>query len=394
VAVYFLNMKTFGRSNGSSATSAIAYRAGERIRDERSGKVFDHSSRTDVMHKEIVLPERLADTDMSWARDRETLWNAVEAAETRVNSRVAREFLVALPVELTPEQRLGLVRGFSQELADRYRFVVDFAIHEPRTDPRNYHAHLLASTREITSEGFGQKTTLELNDTNRRQRGLEPFVKELVATRERWASLTNAALDAAQVAARVDHRTLAAQGIDREPALHLPRPIYEMERRGEANALAERMRAEHQTRVAARVAAAAAAARSAAALGPVPSVAAAVPAAAPAAAPAPGHVPAPSPAPSPTPSPTPGPVPGPAPVMLAAREPAATALPLRDEQMQPRASGGAAFVPSPPSERGPPPSLEDIRRQARENWLKMRDQARAAQERPAAARTRDDDLAR
>jgi ATP-dependent exoDNAse (exonuclease V) alpha subunit len=91
---------------------------------------------------------------MSWAKDRATLWNTVEAAETRKNSRVAREFLSRCPPNSTPSSRLSLVRGFSQELADRYQFAVDFAIHAPRTDPRNFHAHLLASTRQINSAGL------------------------------------------------------------------------------------------------------------------------------------------------------------------------------------------------------------------------------------------------
>jgi len=253
VAVYFLNMKTFGRSNGSSATSAIAYRAGERIRDERTGKIFDHRGRGGVLHTEIVLPERLADADMSWAKDRATLWNSVEAAETRSNARVAREILVALPAELDAGQRLELVRGFSQELADRHRFAVDFAIHAPRTDPRNFHAHLLTSTREIHSTGFGAKTGLEISDQQRLERGMSPFFQELVDTRARWAQRANQALSAARIPERIDHRSLAAQGIDREPALYLPRPIYEMERRGERNAVADRLRAEHQARVVERV---------------------------------------------------------------------------------------------------------------------------------------------
>jgi ATP-dependent exoDNAse (exonuclease V) alpha subunit len=253
MAIYFLNMKTFGRGNGSSATSAIAYRAGERIRDERTGKVFDHTGRGGVLHTQIVLPERLADADMSWAQDRPNLWNMVEAAETRSNARVAREILVALPAELDAEQRVDLVRGFSQELADRHRFVVDFAVHAPRTDPRNFHAHLLTSTREIHSTGFGAKTGLEVSDQQRLERGLSPFVQELAETRERWAVRANDALRAAQVSARIDHRSLAAQGIDREPALYLPRAIYEMERRGEWNAAAEGLRAEHQARIAQRV---------------------------------------------------------------------------------------------------------------------------------------------
>src|SRR3984885_15473656 len=182
MAVYFLNMKTFGRSGGTSAASAAAYRAGERIRDERTGKTYDHSERQDVMHKEIVLPSRFADEDMAWARDRANLWNAAESAETRKNARVAREYLVALPVELSPPQRLELVRSFSQELSDRYGFAVDFVVHAPRdfpgSDPRNFHAHLLATTREVTVEGLGAKTIAELNGSQRFELGLPRAMQE------------------------------------------------------------------------------------------------------------------------------------------------------------------------------------------------------------------------
>jgi ATP-dependent exoDNAse (exonuclease V) alpha subunit len=252
MAVYFMYMKTFGRGNGSSATSAIAYRAGERIRDERTGKVFDHSDRQDVMHKEIVLPAKWDDADMSWARERANLWNAVEAAETRRNARVAREFLVALPAELSPAQRVELTRGFARELVDRHGFAVDFAIHSPRADPRNFHAHLLATTREINSSGFGAKTDLEVSDRERAGRGLEPFFKEVNFARERWAAVTNAALERANVPLRVDHRSLEAQGIGREPQPMLPRAVYEMERRGQYTQLGERIRQEYRERVAAR----------------------------------------------------------------------------------------------------------------------------------------------
>jgi ATP-dependent exoDNAse (exonuclease V) alpha subunit len=221
MAVYFLNLKTFGRANGGNAASAIAYRAGERIRDERSGKTYDHSGRQDVMHKEIVLPSRFADDDLAWARDRATLWNAAESAETRKNARVAREYLVALPAELSPPQRLALVREFSQELSDRYGFAIDFAIHAPRdfpgSDPRNFHAHLLATTREVTAQGLGAKTTLELSDGNRHKLGLKSAIHELLHVRERWATVTNAALQQANIAARVDHRALEAQGANRAP---------------------------------------------------------------------------------------------------------------------------------------------------------------------------------
>jgi len=257
MALYFLNLKSFGRSNGGSAVSAAAYRAGERIRDERSGRTYDHSARRDIMHKEILLPAQFAEAPMDWARDRASLWNSAERAESRKNARVAREFLVVLPVELTARQRLGLAREFSQELSDRYRFAVDLAIHAPRdfpgSDPRNFHAHLLATTREVGAEGLGAKTALELADYKREELGRRPGINELMWARERWATVTNAAFKEANIEARVDHRTLEAQGIDREPLLHIPRIPYELERRGYRSFVAERVRAEHQARVQSRL---------------------------------------------------------------------------------------------------------------------------------------------
>src|SRR5258708_162000 len=252
MAIYFLNLKTFGRSNNSSAVSAAAYRAGERIRDERTGKTYDHSDRQDVLHKEILLPNRFAADDMAWARERANLWNAAEGAENRKDARVAREYLVALPIELSAAARIGLVSGFSRELVERYRFAVDVAIHAPRdfpgSDPRNFHAHLLATTREVITEGLGAKTTLEWNDTRRREIGLGPAINELLHVRQRWAEAANAALQEAHLGVCIDHRTLEAQGIDREPTPHIPRAAFEMERHGFRSAIAERIREEHQAR--------------------------------------------------------------------------------------------------------------------------------------------------
>ena len=257
MAIYFLNMKTFGRAGGSSAASAAAYRAGERIRDERTGRTYDHSERQDVMHKEIVLPSKFAGDDIAWARDRSSLWNAAEAVETRRNARIAREYLVALPFELSPQGRVGLVKSFSQELSDRYGFAVDFAIHAPRdfpgSDPRNFHAHLLTTTREVAIGGLSAKTTLDLNDDNRRKLGLGPAINELLHVRARWAAATNEALQQARVAARVDHRSLEAQGIDREPQLHIPHAAFEMERHGYRSMVADRIREDYQARVQARL---------------------------------------------------------------------------------------------------------------------------------------------
>ena len=83
MAIYFLNLKSFGRTNGSSAVSAAAYRSGERLHDERTGRTYDHTERQDVLHKEILLPQEFAADDMSWAKDRGALWNSAEAVEVR-----------------------------------------------------------------------------------------------------------------------------------------------------------------------------------------------------------------------------------------------------------------------------------------------------------------------
>jgi ATP-dependent exoDNAse (exonuclease V) alpha subunit len=251
VAIYYLNVKSFGRNagkRGSRATSGAAYRAGERIRDERTGAVYDHTGRNDVQHKEIVLPSRYSSLglEINWARDRSTLWNAAERAEARKNARVAREYTVALPHELSHTQRVGLVQNFARELAERYKNAVDLVIHEPRSDPRNYHAHLLTTTREVTEKGLGPKTTLELSGSERHRRGLGRAIDELISIRERWATLANDALREAGLEARISHLSYEAQGINRIPGVHVPLPAYRAEHEGKRSEIAERMRARHE----------------------------------------------------------------------------------------------------------------------------------------------------
>ena len=141
MAKYFLRSKHISRAKGARVTRAAAYRAGERIRDERTGEVEDHSDRLDVAYKEVAVPTALEGReDMSWTQDRSTLWNAAEHAGRRRNSRLAREWLVLLPPELTSPQRIQLVRRFAKELADRYRCAVDVCVHDPRpgADRRNH----------------------------------------------------------------------------------------------------------------------------------------------------------------------------------------------------------------------------------------------------------------
>jgi hypothetical protein len=158
-----------------------AYRAGERIRDERTSEVYDHTERHDIVHNEIVLPSLLAGrTDTNWARDRSTRWNAAERAGRRTNSKLAREVLVLLPTELTASQRTELALKFSRQLADRYQNAVDLAAHEPRpgSDQRAHHAHVLMTVREVTPVGLARRTSLELMGRDRYARGLGPHQQE------------------------------------------------------------------------------------------------------------------------------------------------------------------------------------------------------------------------
>ena len=250
MAIFHLDIRPVARSRGRTATAAAAYRAGERIRDERTGALYNHSQREDVLHKEIFLPSKLdvSHAGLEWARDRSTLWNAAEKAEHKSDSRVAREYQAALPSELTAERRVLLARTFSREIADRYNVAVDLAIHAPRPegDPRNFHAHLLATTREVRPEGLGPKTGIDMEGGVRSELGLPPSREEFKTLRARWAELTNEALREAGIEARIDHRSLEAQGIDREPQPHLPRAAMVVERRGERSEVAERIRERHR----------------------------------------------------------------------------------------------------------------------------------------------------
>jgi ATP-dependent exoDNAse (exonuclease V) alpha subunit len=244
MAIYHLSVKPISRAGGRSATAASAYRSAERIQDHTSGEVFDYTRRSGVEHTEIVLPTEVARKDINWPRDRQALWNEAERAEKRKDARVAREYEVALPAELNKAQRLALTREFAQELANTYGNAVDFAIHRPHWsgDERNHHAHILTTTRKIEATGLGAKTDIELADADRAKKGLAPAKKEITDIRARWATLSNQHLERAGQKARVDHRTLEAQGItDRQPTVHLGPAVSGIARKGKDSTVLDRI---------------------------------------------------------------------------------------------------------------------------------------------------------
>lgn len=193
MAIFHLNLKTIGRSDGRSATAAAAYRAGERIADERTGLVFDFTRKRGVDGAEILTPD-------GNTIDRAALWNAVEFTEKRKDAQSAREIEIALPRELTPEQMRALARAFAQEQFVDKGMIADIAYHN--LTGTNPHAHILLTLREYGPDGFGKKN----RDWNDRALCTE--------WRERWAEHTNAALERAGHAARIDPRTLVEQAAD------------------------------------------------------------------------------------------------------------------------------------------------------------------------------------
>lgn len=227
MAIYHLAVKSVSRSTGRSAVAAVAYRAGVALENERDGLVHDYTRRGGVEDAFIVAPE-----GAEWAQDRSALWNAAEAAEKRKDAKVAREYELGLPAELDAGQRRDLVRAFAEDIRDRYGVAVDAAIHAPHDygDDRNHHAHVMTTTREVGPEGLGAKTRqLDVRTT---------ASVEVEAIRERWAGMVNGALEHAQVAERVDHRSYERQGLDIEPTVKMGHASAAIERRAEREQIA------------------------------------------------------------------------------------------------------------------------------------------------------------
>lgn len=221
MAIYHLSVKPVQRSAGRSSTAAAAYRAGERITDERTGEIHDYRRKGGVESAELVLPASAPE----WAADRATLWNAAEAAEKRKDGTPAREIVVALPAELSAEERRQLALTFAAEMADTEGCAVDVCIHAPDKDGdnRNHHAHMLRTTRKLAPDGLGEKLATEKAGRNRKA--------DLEAIRERWAALANRALERAGHAERIDHRSHADAGIEAVPTRHHGPTVTAIERR-------------------------------------------------------------------------------------------------------------------------------------------------------------------
>lgn len=228
MAIYHLSLKEMRRSQGRSSVAAAAYRLGEKMKDERIGKTFNYSKKSGILDKFFILPNGAKNF-----QNTSHFWNEAERSENRKNSVVAREIIINLPYEISDQQRRELVKKFCNEIVANHSVGITAAIHEPCKDgdDRNFHAHILFTTRQITAEGFGKKTR-EFDD---KKQGVE-VLKNI---RKWYEILQNEALkNAGFNDIKVDCRSFKEQGIfDKQPSKHLGVEVVNLERRKNKNKL-------------------------------------------------------------------------------------------------------------------------------------------------------------
>lgn len=235
MAIYHLSTKPISRSSGRSAVASVAYRSGIKITDDRLGKTYDYTKRNGVLWTGMATPSGLE-------IDRNDLWNLAEKTETRSNSRTAREIVINIPHELMQgDQSAGkmLAYEFATNLSQKYKIAVDVAVHAPdkQGDNRNYHAHLLLTTRQIEQEQgdkfkLGKKSQLEMSNAQLKQAGLLSNQDELKEIRREWAELANTYLAEHGLNERIDHRSHKDRGLETLPTIKMGWKATELERKG------------------------------------------------------------------------------------------------------------------------------------------------------------------
>ena len=287
MAIYHLEAKVVSRGAGRSAVAASAYLSCSRLYNDYDGIQHDYTKKQGLVWHQIFLPEYAL---QEW-QNREKLWNAVEEVETAKDSRLAREFVVALPIELNREQQIELLQAFIQEQFVSDGMCADAAIHD--TDGHNPHAHILLTVRPLDEQGKWQyKTEKEyLCMRNGEEQGftatefrtaqnegwekqypykvgkkkvyMTPSAAEaqglvradkhpkstrygrqnpiserwnseeqLVVWRAAWADVTNRQLEMYGHDERIDHRSNAARGLDEQPTIHEGVTARALERKG------------------------------------------------------------------------------------------------------------------------------------------------------------------
>ena len=229
MAIYHFSIKNIGRSNGQSAVASAAYRSGEKLVDSVYGKEQDYTKKTGIEYKNIYVPSHANENLL----DRQTLWNEVEKSELKKNgdlkttARLAKEFEIAFPHEVDADTRKRMLDELAQTLVKNHNVIVDAVIHAPHTksgsDERNYHAHIMFTTRSINEQGELGKKAREFNDDGKNL---------TLAYRELWANMVNQELEQIGTQERVSHLSYSDLKYDLEPTVHEGSKITQLRRQG------------------------------------------------------------------------------------------------------------------------------------------------------------------
>ncbi|WP_090598171.1 Ti-type conjugative transfer relaxase TraA [Pelagibacterium luteolum] len=233
MAITHFTPQLISRGEGRSAVAAAAYRHCARMENEREGRVADFSRKPGMVHDEFVLPAdapewaRALVADRSVAGASEAFWNKVEAFETRKDAQLAKEFILALPRELTTEQNVAMMHEFVAEHVSTRGLVADWVYHDA---PGNPHVHLMTTLRPLTKEGFGGKKVPVIGDDGQPVRSKSGQIvyklwagdkADFLALREAWYGAQNKHLELNGHDIRVDGSSYAERGIDLEPTSHI-----------------------------------------------------------------------------------------------------------------------------------------------------------------------------
>ena len=231
MAIFHLNESNISRSDGRSAVACAAYRACEKLEDQTFGKVQDYTRKNGLSYKNIYAPDHTNEKLL----DRQTLWNTVEKKEfnangsMKANARLAKEYTCALPHELTDRERIKIVDDFCRDFVKKHNVIVDACIHAPHehdneTDNKNYHVHIMFTTRLVNANG----------DLGKKQRTFNDHGPEILKdSRATFANVVNTALENAGLDERIDHRSYKNQGLDfLEATAHEGHEITALRRQG------------------------------------------------------------------------------------------------------------------------------------------------------------------
>ncbi|MHA6732330.1 Ti-type conjugative transfer relaxase TraA [Devosia sp. A369] len=233
MAITHFTPQLISRGSGRSAVAAAAYRHCARMEHEGEGRVIDYSRKPGMVHEEFLLPPdapawaRQMIAERSVASAAEAFWNRVENFEKRPDAQLAKEFILALPVELTTGQNIALMRQFVAEQILARGIVADWVYHDV---PGNPHVHLMTTLRPLTEDGFGAKKVPVIGENGavvRTRSGQIVYQlwagdkDDFLAIRQAWYNCQNHHLALNGHDVRVDGRSYAERGIDIEPTIHI-----------------------------------------------------------------------------------------------------------------------------------------------------------------------------